>query len=112
MAIKGLTDLIDWFWNTNQSTALFGIALGIIFRFLFDYTLRYLKSKNKSQVKFDLKGFILTVILSGFLSLILYSGLLSKIAELNSDLLVLSVSVQNGFFWQTLIGEIGKKISE
>jgi len=106
MEIQGFSDFRDWFWNTNQSTALIGVAVGIIFQFVFSYYTSYLRSKNKAKSKFDQKGFWLTVIVSFFLSVIIYSTLLSKIAELDSDLLVLSTSMQSGFFWQSILDRL------
>jgi putative flippase GtrA len=108
MEITSLDGLSNWFWNSNQPTALIGIALGIIFKYVYDYYLRYTKSKRKSNIKFDRKGFFLTVLLSAFLSVLLYSGFLSKVADLKSDLLVLSVAAQTGFFWQTIISDFLK----
>jgi hypothetical protein len=109
MEIKAFSDLANWWLNTNQGTALIGIALGIIFKYIYDYALRYFQAENKARVIFDWKGFWLTVVLSGFLSIIMYSGLLSAVAELKSDLLVLSVAAQNGFFWQTIVGKLSEQ---
>jgi uncharacterized membrane protein YobD (UPF0266 family) len=108
MQIVSFKTFLDWFWGTNQSTALIGITLGIIFKYIYDYFLKYSKAKDKSQIAFDRKGFLLTVLLSGFLSILLYSGFLSQVADLKSDLLVLSVAIQTGFCWQTIIGDIYK----
>jgi Na+(H+)/acetate symporter ActP len=104
-----LTNFFNWWSNTNQGLALIGIALGIIAKFFYEYTIKYLRARNKSSVRFDWKGFGLTVLLSGFLAIVMYSGLLSAVAQLKNDLLVLSVAAQNGFFWQTLIDKLGEE---
>jgi hypothetical protein len=108
MEITGLDSFFHWFWSSNQSTVLIGTTLGIIFKYFYDYSISYFRATDKSTVVFDRKGFLITIVLSGFLSLILFSSVLSKIVDLKSDFLVLSVALQNGFFWQTLIGDIGK----
>jgi hypothetical protein len=109
MEIKGISDFLHWFWDTNQSTALLGIVLGIVFKFVFDYYTKYTKAKDKTKIKFDKKGFWLTAVISLFLSILLYSTLLSKVAELHSDLLVLSISMQSGFFWQSILDRLRAK---
>jgi hypothetical protein len=35
MEITSLDGLSNWFWNSNQPTALIGIALGIIFKYVY-----------------------------------------------------------------------------
>jgi hypothetical protein len=109
MQIQTFDEISKWFISTNQATALIGMALGIIFKYFYDYSLKYFQAPDKSKVIFDWKGFKLIVLLSGFLSIIMYSGLLSTVAKLESDLLVLSVAAQNGFFWQTIIGKLSEK---
>lgn len=108
MQIVGLDSFMHWFWSSNQSTVLIGTAFGIIFKYFYDFSISYFKATNKSTVTFDIKGFLITVVLSGFLSIILFSSLMSKIVDLNNDFLVLSIALQNGFFWQTLIGDMAK----
>jgi hypothetical protein len=96
-------------WWDDTLIALIGIALGIIAKYLYEYTIKYLRAKNKAVVRFDWKGFWLTVLLSGFLAVVMYSGLLSAVAKLENNLLILSVAAQNGFFWQTIIDKLGEE---
>lgn len=109
MEIKGISDFINWFENTNQPTVLIGIILGVLFQYFFSYYTKYTKAKNKDSVKFDKKELLITSVISIFLSVILYSTALSKVGEMKSDLLVLSISAQTGFFWQSIINQIKSK---
>lgn len=43
-------------WD-DAAIALIGIAFGIIAKFLYEYTIKYLQAKNKTKVRFDWKGF-------------------------------------------------------
>jgi hypothetical protein len=104
-----VNDFFNWWNNNNQGLAVVGIALGIIAKFFYEYTIKYLRARNKASIRFDWKGFGLTVLLSGFLSIVMYSGLLSAVAQLNNNLLILSVAAQNGFFWQTLIDKLSEQ---
>lgn len=112
MHITTPIELVKYFWNSDQSTILIGTILGIIFRYFYEYTLEYFRAKDKAKIQFDMKGLLLTLLLSFFLSIILFSSIFGKVAELDDDLLIFSISAQNGFFWQTLIGDISKNKSK
>lgn len=74
-----MKEFLYWWNTTNQGLAIVGIALGIIAKYFYEYTIKYLQARNKASVRFDWKGFGLTVLLSGFLAIIMYSGLLSAV---------------------------------
>jgi H+/Cl- antiporter ClcA len=85
-----------------------GAILGIVGKAVYDYYVQYQKAKDKSKVVWDWKAFGLTVLLSLVLSFVIYGTILARVQDLNDNVLAFSIAVQNGFFWQGLIGEIGK----
>jgi hypothetical protein len=44
-----------------------GIMTGVIGKYVYDYSVRYFKASDKSKVKWDSKGFWLTIVVSFFL---------------------------------------------
>lgn len=98
--------------NLLRPLVLLGTALGIVAKYVYDFYSLYRQAKDPTKVKWDWKGFGLTLILSLFFSLILYGVVIGRVQGLNDNLLVFSVAAQNGFFWQAVIGEIGKKYAQ
>jgi hypothetical protein len=91
---------------------LTGTALGIVGKYVYDYYVRYSKASDPRQVRWDWRGFRLTAVISLILSVILYGVILGRVKELNDSVLAFSVAAQNGFFWQAIVGEVGKRYAE
>ncbi len=91
---------------------LVGAVVGIIGKYVYDYYVRYSQAADKTKVKWDWKGFWLTAVVSLLLSLILYGVILDRVRELDDNVLAFSIAAQNGFFWQAIVGELGKKYAE
>jgi hypothetical protein len=86
-----------------------GIAVGVIGKYFYDFAVMYFKASDRNTVKWDMKGFLITVVLSGFMGFLLYGIIFEKVSKLEDFWLVFSASSQAGFFSQSIIGELGKK---
>jgi hypothetical protein len=88
-----------------------GIVCGVIGKYFWDFAVMYFKAPNKNSVKWDWKGFYITIALSIFIGFLLYGFVFEKVSKLDDFWLMFSSSTQAGFFSQSLIGEIAKKYS-
>ena len=104
--------ILHFLRGLNPPTVIWGIFIGIIGKYVYDYYVRYIKAKRKDRVKWDNKGFFLTLIVSGFISFMLYSLIFDEIQSLNDPFLVFATGVQTGFFSQSIIGELGKSYTD
>ena len=86
-----------------------GISLGVIGKYFYDYAVMYFKAEDKDSVRWDTKGFLITVVLSAFIGFLLYGFMFERVSKLDDIWLVFSASGQAGFFSQSIIGELGKK---
>ncbi len=104
--------LLAFLQKINPPLVIWGIIFGIIGKYIYDYYVRYIKAKRKDTVKWDNKGFFLTIIVSGFISFLIYSLIFKEIQSLDDPLLIFSTGVQTGFFSQSIIGEWGKSFGD
>ena len=58
-----------------------GIALGVVGKYFYDFAVMYLKAKDKDTVKWDMKGFFITVVLSAFIGFLLYGFIFERSAN-------------------------------
>jgi len=100
--------MLDLLKEIAPRIIVLGAMVGIVGKAIYDYYVQYMKAKDKSKVVWDWKAFGLTVVISLVLSFVIYGTILARVQELNDNMLAFSIAVQNGFFWQGLIGEIGK----
>ncbi len=86
-----------------------GIALGVVGKYFYDFAVMYFKAKDKDAVRWDMKGFFITVALSAFIGFLLYGFVFEKVSKLEDFWLIFSASAQAGFFSQSIIGELSKR---
>ena len=91
---------------------MIGAIVGVIGKYVYDFSVRYGKADDKTKVKWDWKGFWLTAIVSLVLSLLLYGVILDRVEGLEDNVLIFSIAAQNGFFWQSIVGEFAKDYGE
>ena len=91
---------------------LFGIVLGVIGKYFYDYAVRYFKAKNKKSVTWDGEGFLITVGLSVIVAFLLYGYAFDRVAKAPDEMFAFAIAFQIGFFSQSIIGELGKRFNE
>ncbi len=98
--------------RTLAPFTLGGIVLGVVARYLLDHYLNYVGAPVNTRVPWDWRGFFLTTVVSVPISIMMYGILFDQVRMLREDMLVFSVSAQGGFAWQSILGDLGKRVTK
>ncbi len=91
---------------------LIGTTSGVIGKYVHDFAVRYVKAADKSKVRWDWSGFLLTALASLIIAILVYGVVFERVREMGEALLVFSAAFQVGFFSESIIGELGKRFAE